>query len=59
MDDPVGFGQKHKAEITQMADIHDLALLPFSAAGQDCRLQSTAWPVLRSHDLQRNRHRSR
>ena len=32
MDNPVGFGQKHKAEITQMADIHDLALLPFSAA---------------------------
>jgi len=32
MGDPVGFGQKHKAEIAQMADIHDLALLPFSAA---------------------------
>ena len=32
MGDPVGFGQKHKAEITQMADIHDLAFLPFSAA---------------------------
>ena len=30
MDDPVGFGQKHKAEIAQMADVHDLALLPFS-----------------------------
>jgi arylsulfatase A-like enzyme len=30
MDDPVGFGQKHKAEIAMMADIHDLALLPFS-----------------------------
>ena len=32
MGDPVGFGQKHKAEIAQMADIHDLAFLPFSAA---------------------------
>ncbi len=32
MDDPVGFGQKHKAEIAKMADIHDLALLPFAAA---------------------------
>ena len=32
MDDPVGFGQKHKAEIAQMADVHDLALLPFSEA---------------------------
>ena len=32
MGDPVGFGQKHKAEIAQMADIHDLALLPFSGA---------------------------
>lgn len=32
MGDPVGFGQKHKAEIAQMVDIHDLALLPFSAA---------------------------
>ncbi len=32
MDDPVGFGQEHKAEIAQMADIHDLAFLPFSAA---------------------------
>lgn len=32
MDDPVGFGQQHKAEIAQMADIHDLALLPFSEA---------------------------
>ena len=32
MSDPVGFGQKHKAEIAQMANIHDLALLPFSAA---------------------------
>jgi uncharacterized sulfatase len=32
MDDPVGFGQQHKAEIAQMADVHDLALLPFSEA---------------------------
>lgn len=32
MDNPVGFGQEHKAEIAQMADIHDLALLPFSEA---------------------------
>ena len=32
MGDPVGFGQKNKAEIAQMADIHDLAFLPFSAA---------------------------
>ena len=32
MDDPVGFGQKHKDEISQMADVHDLALLPFSEA---------------------------
>jgi uncharacterized sulfatase len=32
MDDPVGFGQQHKAEIAQMADIHDLALLPFPEA---------------------------
>jgi arylsulfatase A-like enzyme len=32
MEDPVGFGQQHKAEIAQMADIHDLALLPFSEA---------------------------
>lgn len=32
MGDPVGFGQKHKAEIAQMADIHDLAFLPFSTA---------------------------
>ena len=32
MDDPVGFGQKRKAEIAQMADVHDLALLPFSEA---------------------------
>lgn len=32
MDDPVGFGQKHKDEIAQMADVHDLALLPFSEA---------------------------
>jgi arylsulfatase A-like enzyme len=32
MDDPVGFGQQHKSEIAQMADIHDLALLPFSEA---------------------------
>jgi uncharacterized sulfatase len=34
MDDPVGFGQKHKAEIAQLADVHDLALLPFSEARQ-------------------------
>ena len=32
MNDPVGFGQQHKAEIAQMADVHDLALLPFSEA---------------------------
>jgi len=32
MNDPVGFGQQHKTEITQMADVHDLALLPFSEA---------------------------
>lgn len=32
MDDPVGFGQKHKTEIAQMADVYDLALLPFSEA---------------------------
>ena len=32
MDDPVGFGQQHKPEISQMADIHDLALLPFPEA---------------------------
>ena len=32
MNDPVGFGQQHKTEIAQMADIHDLALLPFSEA---------------------------
>ncbi len=32
MDDPVGFGQQHKAEIAQMADVHDLALLPFPEA---------------------------
>jgi len=32
MNDPVGFGQKHKSEIAQMADVHDLALLPISGA---------------------------
>lgn len=32
MGDPVGFGQKHKAEITSMVDVADLALLPFSEA---------------------------
>ncbi|MDG2358180.1 MAG: sulfatase-like hydrolase/transferase [Planctomycetaceae bacterium] len=32
MNDPVGFGQQHKAEIAQMADVHDLALLPFPEA---------------------------
>jgi uncharacterized sulfatase len=32
MDDPVGFGQQHKTEIALMADVHDLALLPFSEA---------------------------
>jgi len=32
MDDPVGFGQKHKDEIARMADVADLALLPFPEA---------------------------
>ena len=32
MNDPVSFGQQHKAEIAQMADVHDLALLPFPEA---------------------------
>lgn len=32
MDDPVSFGQQHKTEIAQMADIHDLALRPFAEA---------------------------
>lgn len=32
MNDPVGFGQKHKDEIALMADVADLALLPFSEA---------------------------
>ena len=35
MKDPVGFGQRQKAEIAQMADVHDLALLPFSEAKPD------------------------
>ena len=32
MDDPVSFGQNKKAEIAQLADIADLALLPFADA---------------------------
>lgn len=32
MNDPVGFGQQKKAEIARLADIHDLALRPFSEA---------------------------
>jgi len=32
MDDPVAFGQKHKAEIAELVDVADLSLLPFSEA---------------------------
>jgi arylsulfatase A-like enzyme len=32
MQDPVAFGQKHRAEIAELVDIADLSLLPFSEA---------------------------
>ena len=35
MNDPVAFGQKHKAEIAELIDIADLSLLPFSEAKAD------------------------